>query len=101
MGRGVAKTLEGLGFERSVYQPSVFFHHAREIVLTVHVDDYLVSGTMGDREWLYMSLKAKYDLKRTVPTPASVEEARYLHRHIRWVNGELAFEGMATIPSSC
>ena len=89
----VAKALECLGFERSVYQPSVYFHRAREMIVTVHVDDFLCSGAAEDLKWLYESLRAKYDLKKVIIGPGSNEEARYLNRRLRWVNDELELEG--------
>ena len=89
----VAKALECLGFERSVYQPSVYFHRAREMIVTVHVDDFLCSGAVEDLKWLYESLRAKYDLKKVIIGPGSNEEARYLNRRLRWVNNELELEG--------
>jgi hypothetical protein len=89
----VAMALEGLGFERSVNQPSVYFHRVREIVVAIHVDDFLISGTVADLEWLYVALRVKYDLKRTLLTPGSTKEARYLNRRIRWVNDSIELEG--------
>jgi hypothetical protein len=89
----VSKALESLSFTRSVLQPSVFFHREREMVVVVHVDDFLCSGTEKDCEWLYSSLKSKYDLKSSVLHPGSSDEGRYLNRRIRWVGAEIELEG--------
>ena len=89
----VAKALDCLGFERSVYQPSLYFHRAREMIVTVQVDDFLCSGAVDDLNWLYESLRAKYDLKKDIIGPGSTKEARYLNRRLRWVRDELELEG--------
>ena len=89
----VARALATFGCERSVHQPSVYFHRSRQMVIIVHVDDFLCSGTENDCKWLYDSLKAKYDLKHTLLHPNSNEEARYLNRRVRWVGLEIEIEG--------
>jgi hypothetical protein len=89
----VSKALESLSFTRSVLQPSVYFHREREMVVIVHVDDVLCSGTAKNCEWLYNSLRHKYDLKSSVLHPGSNDEGRYLNRRIRWVGAEIELEG--------
>jgi hypothetical protein len=89
----VARVLTILGFERSVLQPSVYFHRVRQMIVIVHVDDFMCSGSELDCKWLYDSLKAQYDLKHTLLHPGSSEEARYLNRRVRWVGQEIEMEG--------
>ena len=89
----VARALATLGFERSVLQPSVYHHRVREMIVIVHVDDFMCSGTEMDCKWLYDSLRAQYDLKHTLLHPGSSEEARYLNRRVRWVGQEIEIEG--------
>ena len=89
----VSKALESLGFACSVLQPSVFVHRGREMLVIVHVDDFLCSGTEADCKWLYDALRKKYDLKSTILYPNTQEEGRYLNRRIRWVGTEIEIEG--------
>jgi hypothetical protein len=63
------------------------------MLIIVHVDDFLCSGTEEDCMWLYDSLHKKYDLKSALLRPGSTEEGRYLNRRIRWVGNEIEIEG--------
>ena len=40
----VNNSLRKLGFQRSVFQPSVFTNKTRCLVVVIHVDDFLCSG---------------------------------------------------------
>ena len=93
-GGEVKKTLESMGFSASVHQPSVFHHKARGMVVVVHVDDFLCSGEEKDLEWLYDTLRQKYDLKKSVLESSSDDiMVRYLNRTIRWTTEGLELEG--------
>jgi hypothetical protein len=85
--------LEGLGFQKSVFQPSVYYHSSKNMVVTVHVDDFLVSGDIADLDWLYRSIQKKYDLKRSVLSKSEPCEGHYLNRCIRWTGEEFEIEG--------
>lgn len=89
----VQKTMESFGFTMSVLQPSVYYHREKDMIVVVHVDDFLCSGDVADLEWLYKSLKQKYDLKRTLMVKSDESEVRYLNRRIRWKEEKFEMEG--------
>ena len=80
----VQRTMESFGFTMSVLQPSVYYHREKDMIVVVHVDDFLCSGNVADLEWLYNSMKQKYDLKRSLMVKSDESEVRYLNRRIRW-----------------
>ena len=49
----VRRTLENLGFRRCALQPSVYIHDAKEILLVIHVDDFLVAASQDASDWGY------------------------------------------------
>jgi hypothetical protein len=89
----VQGALESFGFIKSVFQPSVYFHREKNMIITVHVDDFLVSGELSDLDWLYDSILSKYDLKRSVLTKDVPCESSYLNRSIRWTGESFEIEG--------
>lgn len=92
----VRSALESLGFRRSSLQPSVYVHEQKEMMLVVHVDDFLISGDEDALVWVYEELSKKYELKKTIisSSPHDAHETRYLNRKIRWdVHNWLSYEG--------
>ena len=82
-GEHVKATLEGLGYKQSAYQPSVYYHPEKELVIVVHVDDFLCAGDAEALEELYVGLGQKYDLKRTMLSLDDEQETTYLNRKLR------------------
>ena len=80
----VEKAMRDLGFELSILHSSVFYHRIRNVIVVIHVDDFLCSGKIKDLQWLYESVKEKYDLKHTILSRDSKREVKYLNRTIRW-----------------
>ena len=80
----VQKAMEGLGFVISVLQPSVYHHPSKDLLVVVHVDDFLCSGGVKDLEWLFDNLSQKFELKRSMIMKDREEEVKYLGRTIRW-----------------
>ena len=62
----VERAMRDLGFELSILHSSVFYHRPRNVIVVIHVDDFLCSGKIEDLQWLYESVKKKYDLKYTI-----------------------------------
>ena len=62
----LSASLTKLGFQRSVFQPSVFVHRTRNVVVVAHVDDFLCSGHRDDLLWMYDELSKQYEMKKTV-----------------------------------
>ena len=89
----VQKAMESLGFTMSTLQPSVYYHREKDMVVVVHVDDFLCSGDVADLDWLHNSLKQKYDLKKNYLLKGDEFEVRYLNRVIRWKEEKFELEG--------
>ena len=86
-------TMEEIGFKPSMLHPSVFSHQSRDLIVVVHIDDFLCSGSTTDLEWLFDAIRKKYDLTRTIVGEQFSEEGHYLNRIIRWPAGGFEMEG--------
>lgn len=92
----VRKTLKQMGFRQSTLQPSVYVHDEMEIMLVVHVDDFLVAASQEALDWVYNEMSKVYELKKTVVSscPEDAHETSYLNRKIRWdVQNWMSYEG--------
>jgi hypothetical protein len=89
----VQRTMEEIGFKVSMLHPSIYHHPGREVVVVVHVDDFLCSGEAGNLEWLYQSLRKRYDLSRTMVGSEFEQECKYLNRIVRWTDRGFEIEG--------
>ena len=89
----VQKALEEVGFEMSILQPSVYFHKEKNMLVIVHVDDFLCSGNLEAVEWLYETLKQKYDLKKDLLVKDGHGEVKYLNRTLRYADDHFEMEG--------
>ena len=80
------RTLQAAGFTAGRASPCNFYNHARGMALTVHGDDFTVSGSEGDLLWLRDRLSARCDIKATMLGPEShqAQECKVLSRSIRW-----------------
>ena len=74
----VRSTLEDFGYKQSTYQPAVYYHPTKDVMIVVHVDDFLCTGNGEDLEELYALLKQKFDLKQTTLSMDDGQEATYL-----------------------
>jgi hypothetical protein len=88
----VEQTMKSMGFNACMSQPSVFYHFEKDILIVVHVDDFLCSGTLEDLKWVYDTLAAKYDLKQNTLDKGRDSSVKYLGRTIRWKCEEGNFE---------
>ena len=87
--------VEDLGFRQGVACPSIFFHAERDLVVTVHGDDYTAVGPCDSLDWYEKGLEAQYELKkggRLGPGPSDDKEATCLNRIIRWCPNGLEYE---------
>ena len=92
----VRRTLKGMGFRQSVLQPSVYMHDSRDILLVVHVDDFLVAATQEELDWVYAEMSKAYELKRKVisSSPGDAHDTSYLNRRLKWdVHNMMSYEG--------
>ena len=91
--REVMGTMEALGLRVSTFQPSLYYHQERELVVIVHVDDFMCSGRETDLQWLYDGLRQKYDLTRSFLGKDHERETKYLNRIVRWTPRGVQLEG--------
>ena len=89
----VRRTMESIGMRASQLQPSMYYHAERDLVVVVHVDDFLCSGSPQDLDWLYAGLHSKYDLTKNLLGKNHNREDKYLNRLLRWTPGGWEFEG--------
>ena len=95
-GEEVRRVMLLLGFRPSALQPSVYVHDEKQMMVVVHVDDFLVSGIEGDLVWFANQLKQHFDLKESIigRDQGDKHEERYLNRILRWTTDNfLSVEG--------
>ena len=74
--------------------PCLFFHHERNIILSVH-DDFTVVGAKVHMDWFQKRLEAVYECKCTGRLGAGAKddrEMRILNRVVRWTSVGLEYE---------
>ena len=84
-----------MGFKQGVACPCIFVHAAKDVVVTVHGDDFTAVGPKVRLDWYEAALEAKYELKkggRLGPGPKDDREATCLNRVIRWCDDRLEYE---------
>ena len=59
--------LEEIGFKAGLASPCNFKHKYRELKLTVHGDDFTVTGPTKDLNWLQRNMEDKYEINNPVP----------------------------------
>ena len=90
-----SSTMIKLGFIQGVASPCVFWHKERELVCSVHGDDFTTAGAKPNLDWFESSLEAKYELRkggRIGPGDNDDKEGRVLNRIIRWTKSGLEYE---------
>ena len=81
-GQVVQRSMEALGFQQSTFQPAVYFHPVKDLVVVVHVDDFLCTGAGDALEELYQDLSKQFDIKRRMLSLEDDTEATYLNRKL-------------------
>ena len=75
------------GFTIGRASPRNFHHAERNMVLTVHGDDFIVVGSEASLQWFKASLEGIYEIKAEFLGPQEEgcqTEVRILNRTIRW-----------------
>ena len=80
------KTLRGWGFDVGKSSPYNFSHRERDIHMTVHGDDFAVTGTTSQLKWLKGKMSSEYYIKMDILGPEKDQESevKILSRIIRW-----------------
>ena len=84
-----------LGFKQGLASPCLFRHPTRQIVLTVHGDDFTSAGAKCDLDWFEESMKQHYELTsqpRLGPADHDGKVAVVLNRIVRWTSEGLEME---------
>ena len=87
--------VESLKFEQGVSSPCVFRHPTRNLVMSVHGDDFTTVGAKCDLDWLESEMTAHYELTiqpRLGPGDSDAKEAVILNRIIRWTEHGIEYE---------
>ncbi len=87
-------TLRTLGFNVGKATPCSFKHCERELFITVHGDDFTVTGPEEDLRWLETKFSDKYEIKASMLGPDNGMEAeiRVLNRILRWTDEGIEYE---------
>ena len=84
-----------MGFVQGGACPCMFRHPTREIVMSVHGDDFTYAGGKSDLDWFESSMEELYELTkqpRIGPGAHDAKEAIVLNRVIRWTERGVEYE---------
>ncbi|MBS94029.1 MAG: hypothetical protein CL799_06265 [Chromatiales bacterium] len=87
--------VERLGFNQGQSSPCVFRHPERQLVASVHGDDFTTAGAKHDLDWYEHELEAHYECTiqpRIGPGAEDAKEATALNRVIRWTAEGVEYE---------
>ena len=90
-----SSALISFGFKQGVACPCIFVHPERDIVCSVHGDDFTAVGPKDALDWYEAALENKYELKkggRLGPGHGDDKETTCLNRVIRWCDHGLEYE---------
>ena len=88
------RTQTSCGFIIGGASPCNFYHPDRDLVLTVHGDDFIVSGPEEELNWLTATLRSRWDVTVSMlgPDTHQSQEVSILNRSIRWTANGLEYE---------
>ena len=81
------RVLLAAGFRQGVSTPCIFIHDERRIRVCVHGDDFFISASQRDIEWLEAIMRANFEIKDPViigPEPGDQKVMSVLNRRIVW-----------------
>ena len=88
-------TLVAEGFLQGKASACVFVHPVRKIAVSVHGDDFTVTGPKRQLDWFQQMMQGQYELTvggRLGPGPSDDKEATVLNRVIRWTESGVEYE---------
>ena len=74
----------------------MYIHDAKEILLVIHVDDFLVAAIHDALDWVYKEVSKVYELKKKIVSsaPEDAHETTYLNRKLKWNEANwMSYEG--------
>ena len=87
--------VSSLGFVQGVSSPCVFRHESRDIVVTVHGDDFTSVGSKLNLDWLESAMQEHYELTiqpRMGPGKHDAKEGLILNRVVRYTPEGIEYE---------
>ena len=60
----VRSTLDRLGYKQSLFQPAVYYNLEKDVIVVVHVDDFLCTGDGKALEELHVKLSKAFEIKQ-------------------------------------
>ena len=73
----------------------MYIHDAKEILLVIHVGDFLVAASQNALDWVYKEVSKVYELKKIISSaPEDAHETTYLNRKLKWNEANwMSYEG--------
>ena len=87
--------VEKMGFRQGVASPCIFIHEEKDLMCTVHGDDFTTKGPKAHLDWFEDTLESLYEIKRGPRLGANekdAKEASVLNRIVRWTSEGLEYE---------
>ena len=87
--------VSALGFVQGISSPCIFRHRERDIVVTVHGDDFTSVGSKVDLDWLEAAMQDHYELTiqpRMGPGAGDAKEGLILNRVVRYTDDGIEYE---------
>ena len=79
--------IQDMGFKQGLASPCIFVNEEKDIVVSVHGDDFTAVGPKNQLDWYEAELEKHYELRkgaRIGPGPTDDKEATVLNRIVRW-----------------
>ena len=85
----------GIGFTQGEAVSCIFKHGARNIIVAVYGDDFVVLGNRLDLDWLRDSLRKQFEIKanRIGPADDDAKTLKVLNRVVTWSDEGITIEG--------
>ncbi len=87
--------VETLGFTQGKSSPCVFRHPSRQLITSVHGDDFTTAGAKDDLDWYEKEMLKHYECTvqpRIGPGEKDAKEAVVLNRIVRWTASGVEYE---------
>ncbi len=87
--------VEHLGFIQGRSSPCVFRHPTKQLMVSVHGDDFTAAGAKNDLDWYEAGMQENYECTvqpRVGPGRDDAKEAVVLNRIVRWTTNGVEYE---------
>ncbi len=87
--------VEEMGFEQGMSSPCLFRHPRRQLVCSVHGDDFTTTGSKRDLDWFEHTIEQCYECPiqpRLGPGKDDAKEGIVLNRVVRWTAEGIEYE---------